>query len=164
VQFFADGVSIGTATTSPFKVNWDTSAVPNGTAVQLTATATDVDGNVGTAAGVYAVAGTVTLSQLQASIFTPKCTGCHDGVGSSLPGVQNLTAGSTYASIVNVASIEVPSLERVAPGNSANSYVVQKLEGAASITGVRMPKGGPYLDAGTIALVKAWIDAGAANN
>jgi mono/diheme cytochrome c family protein len=106
----------------------------------------------------------VKLSQLQASIFTPKCTACHDGSGTVLPGVQNLSAGNTYANIVNVASIEVPSLKRAAPGSSANSYVVQKLEGAASISGVRMPKGGPYLDEATIALVKAWIDAGAANN
>jgi uncharacterized protein (TIGR03118 family) len=164
VQFFADGVSIGSATTSPFSVSWDTTAVPSGTAVKLTATATDVDGNVGSAAAVYAVAGTVKLSQLQASIFTPKCTACHDGSGTALPGVQNLSAGNTYANIVNVASIEVPSLKRAAPGNSANSYIVQKLEGAASISGVRMPKGGPYLDEATIALVKAWIDAGAANN
>jgi hypothetical protein len=77
---------------------------------------------------------------------------------------MNLTAGNTYASIVNVASVEQPSLKRVAPNDPTNSYVVQKLEGAATITGVRMPFGGPFLDQATIDQVKAWISAGAQNN
>jgi hypothetical protein len=45
-----------------------------------------------------------------------------------------------------------------------DSYLVQKLLGAATITGARMPLNGPYLDAATIAEVEAWITAGALNN
>ncbi|MBS0393072.1 MAG: TIGR03118 family protein [Proteobacteria bacterium] len=164
VEFFANGASIGASTTAPFSVQWDTSTVANATAVQLTATATDVDGNVGTSPAVEVTVGTMTLSQLQTTIFTPRCSGCHTGVGTSLPGVQNLTAGNTYAAIVNVASIEQPALKRVAPNDPANSYLIRKLQGDPSITGGRMPFGGPYLDQATIDQVKTWINNGAPNN
>ncbi len=53
---------------------------------------------------------------------------------------------------------------RVKPGDPANSYLVQKLEGAAGITGERMPLGGPFLDQATIDKVKSWIASGAPNN
>jgi mono/diheme cytochrome c family protein len=108
---------------------------------------------------------TVTLAQLQSSIFTPSCSGCHSGSGTTLPGSMNLTAAATtFAALVNVASVEQPALKRVAPGDAANSYIIHKLEGAADITGSRMPLGGPFLDQATIDQVKAWINAGAANN
>ncbi len=70
-----------------------------------------------------------TLTQLQADIFTPICSGCHNGTGASLPGIQNLTAGHTFASLVNVASIEAPSLKRILPGDPDNSYLVLKIRG-----------------------------------
>lgn len=164
VQFLAGGAPIGTVTTAPYTVQWDTSAVPNATAVQLTAVATDVDGNVGTSAVQTVTVGTMTLTQLQTSVFTPRCSGCHTGIGTALPGVQNLTSGNTYASIVGVASLEQPSLKRIAPNDVANSYLIQKVEGAASITGARMPLGGPYLDQPTIDMIKTWINNGAPNN
>jgi hypothetical protein len=104
-----------------------------------------------------------TLTQLQASVFNV-CTGCHTGTGTTLPGSMNLTAGHTFASIVGVASVEQSNLKRVAPGSPDTSYVVQKLEGAASISGSRMPLGGPFFDQATIDQVRAWISAGAQNN
>jgi uncharacterized protein (TIGR03118 family) len=165
VEFFANGTSIGVTTTSPYTVQWDTTAIASGTAVALTATATDVDGNVGTSPADNVTAGTVTLTQLQTTIFSPICSqACHTGVGTTLPGVQNLTAGNSYATLVNVASLEVPTLKRVLPGDAANSYIIQKLEGAPGIIGGRMPLGGPYLDQATIDQVKVWISDGALNN
>ncbi len=164
VEFFAGGTSIGVVTTSPYSVQWDTTAIANGTSVALTATATDVDGNVGTSPAVNVVSGTVTLAQLQATIFTPICAACHTGIGTTLPGVQNLTAGNSWATLVNVASLEVPTLKRVLPGDPANSYIIQKLEGTAGIGGARMPLGGPYLDQATIDKVKVWIADGALDN
>ncbi len=54
IQFFSNtNTLIGTATTSPFTVQWDTTTAANG-AVSLTAVATDVDGNVGTSTAVAA--------------------------------------------------------------------------------------------------------------
>jgi hypothetical protein len=105
-----------------------------------------------------------TLSQLQTSIFTPKCSACHNGVGTAPPGVLNLMAGGTFNALVNVATLEQPNVKYVVPGDSAKSYLIQKLTGSAGISGGRMPLNGPYLDDATIAQVAAWIAAGAQNN
>jgi hypothetical protein len=104
-----------------------------------------------------------TLTQLKTTAFVV-CATCHTGGGAALPSSMDLHPGQIFASIVGVASVEQPALKRVAPGDAANSYVVQKLEGAPTITGARMPFGGPYLDQATIDQVKAWINAGAQNN
>lgn len=169
VEFFAAGVSLGSLTIPPYTIPWDTTTVANGT-VALNAKATDVDGNVGTGAEDVAVsngAPPVTLSQIQASVFTPICSGCHNGsnpASGALPGSQNLTAGNSFTALVGVASHEQPALLRVQPGNPDNSYIIQKLEGAAGISGSRMPLGGPFLDQATIDQIKSWISSGAANN
>ncbi|MGH8260998.1 MAG: TIGR03118 family protein, partial [Steroidobacteraceae bacterium] len=144
VKFFAGTTAIGTATASPYSVSWDTTQTANGS-VQLTAVAQDAAGNATTSAAVAVTvnnAAAVTFTQLQTNIFTPICSVCHTGVGSSLPGAMNLTAGNAYASLVNVASLEQPSLKRVAPGDPTDSYILHKLEGTPGITGGRMPLGG----------------------
>ena len=69
------------------------------------------------------------------------------------------TAGGPFNAMVNQPTIEQPTLKFVDPGDPADSYLVQKLLGSAGITGARMPLGGPYLDAATIAEVQAWITA-----
>lgn len=52
VQFYLDGVALGTPVTSaPYAINWDTTLASNGTHV-LTAKATDTSGNVGTSSPV----------------------------------------------------------------------------------------------------------------
>ncbi len=108
---------------------------------------------------------TPTLAELQQTIFGPQCAGCHSGVGATLPGVMDLSsAAASFASLVGVASIEQDDLLRVAPNDSANSYLVHKIEGAPTITGARMPLNGTPLDQATIDEVRAWIDAGALNN
>jgi len=168
VSFFAGTTLIGTATTSPYTVNWDTTQATNGT-VSLTAQAKDAAGNVGTSAAVSVTVSNVapppvTLTQLQTTIFTPICSGCHTGVGAGLPGSMNLTSGNAFAALVNVASVEQPTLMRVKPNDPDNSYIVQKLEGAGTISGSRMPLGGPFLDQATINMVRTWISQGAQNN
>jgi hypothetical protein len=136
--------------------------------VTLTASATDVDGNVGTSPAVHATVGpAVTLTQLQTQVFTPLCSGCHNGsqpAGGPLPGSQNLTAGHTFSNIVGVASIEQPTLMRVKPNDPDNSYLIHKVEGTAGITGGRMPLGGTPLSQSTIDLIRSWISSGAPNN
>lgn len=171
VEFFVGGASVGVAAASPFTVSWDTTKVADGQA-SVTATATDVDGNVGSSAPAtvtVANTATVTLSQLQAQIFTPICSVCHTGMGTTLPGVQNLTAGNTFTSVVNHPSLEQPALLRIRPNDPANSYLVQKILGSPGISGARMPfgcgpVGNPCLDQATIDLVKAWVSQGALNN
>lgn len=107
----------------------------------------------------------VTLAQLQTTIFTPSCSGCHTGGGGSLPASMNLSStAATFAALVGVASTQQPAVQRVNAGNPNDSYLVRKLEGTAGITGARMPFGGAPLDPALIANVRAWITAGAQNN
>lgn len=101
-----------------------------------------------------------TFQSIQANVFTPVCTGCHAGAGAPL-GLR-LDAGSSYALLVNAPSAEVPSLQRVQPGNPDASYLIQKLEGTATV-GSRMPLNGPPLPASTIAVIRQWITDGAAS-
>lgn len=108
-----------------------------------------------------AVAGP-TLDELQAAIFGPRCSGCHSGpTSNSLPsGMDVSSADATFASLVGVASLQEPALNRVSAGDPANSYLVQKLEGTAA-TGQRMPVGGPFLDQTEMDDIRQWIADGA---
>jgi hypothetical protein len=96
---------------------------------------------------------------IQTNVFDANCTRCHSG--SSAPQGLQLDAANA-PSIVGRASTEQPSLLIVSAMDPDNSYLVQKLEGASTISGARMPFGGPYLDTATIGAVRDWISAGAA--
>jgi hypothetical protein len=85
-------------------------------------------------------------------------------VGGSLPGIQNLTAGHSFASLVDVASIEAPTMKRIDPSDPDNSYLVLKIQGSPGISGQRMPLGGGALSQAQIDEVRAWVAAGALNN
>jgi hypothetical protein len=104
-----------------------------------------------------------TLSSIQSEIFSQRCTGCHNGSGRFLPAVMNLTQGNAYASLVGVASIQRSNLQRVAPGDPANSYIVHKLEGTAGI-GAQMPFTGTPLTPGQMLVIRRWIELGAPND
>ena len=106
---------------------------------------------------------TATFTRVQNEIFTPTCAslGCHDRLGQQSQMV--LAAGVAYGNIVNVASVENPSLRRVAPGDPANSYLFRKITGAG-ITGDRMPQARPPLSDAQISLVRDWIRRGAPND
>jgi uncharacterized protein (TIGR03118 family) len=161
VQFFAGATSLGTDTTAPYSVVWDTTSL-SGTQ-NLTAVATDGAGNMTTSAAVQVTvtASTVTLAQLQTDIFTPYCASCHNGTSTdTLTHPMNLTsANASYSSMVGIASDQV-GLQRVQPNNAASSYLIRKLEGSQS-SGERMPTNGPYLDTATIDMVRSWIQTGA---
>ncbi|HEY0510574.1 MAG TPA: cytochrome c [Thermoanaerobaculia bacterium] len=104
-----------------------------------------------------------TFAQIQSQIFTPVCAkaGCH--AAGSAPSGLVLDAGQSYGNLVGHASSESP-LNRVSPGNPDGSYIILKLRGDPSITGERMPLGGPYLTSAQIEGIAAWIRAGAPNN
>lgn len=88
--------------------------------------------------------------------------GCHEP-GGTAASVLDLS-GNAYAAIVDINSGQAQLLKLVEPGNSAESYLVAKLEGNQNLvggTGLDMPSGSDPLDAATIATIKAWIDAGA---
>jgi hypothetical protein len=101
---------------------------------------------------------TADFKSIQDHVFTPICTVCHAGAGA--PQGLRLDAVNSYGLLVGIPSTEAPSVLRVVPGDPDNSYVIQKLEGHASV-GARMPYGGPYLDTTTIAVIRQWISDGA---
>ncbi len=106
---------------------------------------------------------TATFTRVQTEVFTPTCTGigCHHNLGAQ----ENLVllAGQSYGNIVNRPSNQMPSLQRIAPGDPASSYLYRKITGSG-ITGDRMPQGGPYLSDAQLKLVRDWIRRGAPND
>jgi uncharacterized protein (TIGR03118 family) len=173
VEFFAGTTSIGTVTNvaaAPVEFDWNTATGING-ALNLTARARDAAGNVTTSVPVAVTVANaaVQFSDLYAQIFASAgaghCASCHTGGGTTLPAVMNLSsAANAYAALVDVASIQQPTLRRVNPGDPASSYLINKLEGVNIGNTSRMPLGGPFLDQATIDSVKAWIEQGALNN
>ena len=103
--------------------------------------------------------------QVQAQILTPACVSCHTDDGRTPAAGLNLKSGSAYAALVGVASSGKAGATRVIAGNPSGSYLVQKLEGASDIVGLRMPRNGPpFLTTEQVALIRLWIQNGAPNN
>ncbi|MFL0810432.1 MAG: hypothetical protein K6L76_08465 [Agarilytica sp.] len=109
-----------------------------------------------------------TFTQVQA-IFTANCTfsSCHDAVDPQRG--LNLTEGAAYDAIVNVFSTRQPSFRLVQPSSPSTSYLLFKVEGAAGISGQRMPLDPATfepdpLSSADISLIRTWINAGAAQN
>jgi hypothetical protein len=111
--------------------------------------------------GSFTVNTAPTLGQVQ-EVFTANCAfgGCHGG-GTPREGMS-LVAGQAYADIVNVPSNQVPSLDRIEPGDPDASYLIDKIEGTGLLQ--RMPAGGDPLPPATIQLIRDWVSAGAPNN
>ena len=106
-----------------------------------------------------------TLSQIQTQILTPACVACHTDEGRVPAATLNLRPGASFPNLVGVASSGKAGATRVIAGNPNGSYLVQKLEGAADIVGLRMPRNGPpFLTTEQVALIRQWIQNGAPNN
>jgi hypothetical protein len=107
--------------------------------------------------------GTVTadFQSIQDNVFTPICSKCH--IGASAPEGLQLDAGHSYNLLVGVASVEQPSLQRVAAGDPDSSYMVHKIEGAPGISGGQMPLAETPLPQATIDAIRQWITNGAPN-
>ena len=105
-------------------------------------------------------AGVDFATQIQ-PIFDRNCalSGCHAADTASAG--QILDAGKSYANIVNVTSTEVAPEKRVLPGDSAHSYLYEKISQAQPASGGQMPLGSDPLPSDQIALIKSWIDQGA---
>ncbi len=104
------------------------------------------------------------LLSIQDNVFTPICSGCHSGPASNdagdLPAGMDLTSLTmSFMSLVDVTSLEDGNFLRVEPGNPDDSYLIQKLEGNASV-GAQIPIGAP-LDQATIDVIRQWISDGA---
>ena len=91
---------------------------------------------------------TADFDSIQTNIFTPICAGCH---GGATPAANlNLDAAHSYNDLVNVPSTEEPTLDRVKPGDPADSFLVIHLE-----------KDGDGAPASDIPFIAQWITDGA---
>ncbi len=111
--------------------------------------------------------GTPTLSGSVQPILSANCalSGCH--AGSSPARNMNLSSGQTFSNTVNVASEQVPTMDRIEPGQPDQSYLVHMIQGTFGQVGgmgPRMPLGGTPLTQAQIDVIRAWITAGAQNN
>ena len=105
-----------------------------------------------------------TLPQIQAVVFGPSCatSGCHDS--NTMRTLLDLSnADSSFAGLVNRASLQQPALMLVEPFNADNSYLIHKLENAPTIDPGPMPPGPPLAPA-VIQEIRNWIDNGADRN
>jgi hypothetical protein len=105
-------------------------------------------------------------------IFDTSCAlgGCHAG---AIPqGELDLSQGTARQQLVGVASMQIPSRDRVVPGDPDASYLVQKIEGTTGIGGVQMPLGCPgapqngavCLNNNQILAIRTWISECASAN
>ena len=106
----------------------------------------------------------VTLSGDVQPIFTSNCalSGCHAGTNPQEG--MNLSAGQTFANVVNVQAMELSTMNRVTPDEPDNSYLVHKVQGThlnVGGSGNQMPLGRSPLTQTDIDLIRAWIEAGA---
>jgi hypothetical protein len=98
------------------------------------------------------------------TIWNARCTSCHTATHSS---GLTLISGSSYADLVNVASGELPSMDRIEPGSPSTSYLYHKVSNTQATvggSGSRMPPSGPALTATQISTISTWISEGAPNN
>jgi hypothetical protein len=80
---------------------------------------------------------------------------CHSG----------LPSGWTYDRLVNHPSAQCDDQRMVVkPGDSTNSYLVEKLEARAMCAGVQMPKFAPMMPAADLETITTWICQGAPDN
>jgi hypothetical protein len=90
---------------------------------------------------------------------TAACTNCHSG--GAPPAGLDLSAGNSYPDIFNVNSSELPSMKRIKPNDSANSYLFHKLDGTqggVGGSGGQMPLGDPAINAASRATILNWIN------
>jgi hypothetical protein len=96
-----------------------------------------------------------------AILFASTCSGgpesfCH----SSNAGNLRLLLVPDGGDVIRVPSFEDPSMLRVRPGDSANSFLFRKVLEDGGVPGGRMPLGERY-DPQVAALLRTWIDEGA---
>lgn len=100
----------------------------------------------------------VSFMEIRERVLQPSCSfmACHSG--ASPAGMLGLSEDDAHAQLM--ADSPMTMRARVVPGDSAASYVMEKLTQEAPAAGEQMPPTAP-LDDERIELVRSWIDDGA---
>jgi hypothetical protein len=108
----------------------------------------------------------VSYSQDVWPILTVRCQVCHTtGSGAEqVPDMLMTDPTATYTSWFNVFARCNPNLYRVFPGDSAMSFVFDKISQPGPLCGFRMPLLGPPLEESEQNTIRDWIDQGARRN
>lgn len=115
---------------------------------------------------------TPSFASIQKEIFSTTdssgrqaCINCHVAGGAAAATGLFLNDPATAYALLVGKQARFGRQTLVVPGDPDGSYLIKKLEGAAGITGARMPfTGGPYLTPGQLLVIRRWIQEGAANN
>jgi outer membrane protein assembly factor BamB len=110
---------------------------------------------------------------IHAAVIEPVCGGCHGGTPGpgGLGGV--VACDSAYGSFVGVPSTELPTHDRVQPGDPTASWLVIKLDGTqhafdaqcvGGSCGGQMPLNRPQLPQAVRDAIRTWIANGAADD
>ncbi|MEQ8978331.1 MAG: hypothetical protein RL846_10400 [Deltaproteobacteria bacterium] len=103
-----------------------------------------------------------TFANVYAEVITPNCS-CHTtGAG----GLAMPDANAAFTALVDIPATTGGPCDgetRVISGDAQGSVLYRKLSGT-NLCGSAMPMGGGSLSADQLALVEAWIGAGAVNN
>jgi len=105
-----------------------------------------------------------TFTEVRDDILIPSCgfSTCHGGGEGGLT-ISEADPGAIYSALVDAPSFVLPTETLVIPGDSDNSYLIKKVEAATGIDGDPMPA--PFgLDETLAGDIRAWIDAGAADD
>jgi hypothetical protein len=154
-----------TATSAPGATSISLSNLPPSSVLYWVVRARDLAGNEDTNTVELSATTGVSFAENVQPIFTQHCAvvGCH--VPGNPPEGQVLAAGFAYANIVNVPSEEVPSDNRVTPGNLTTSYLYLKITAQESVgTNMPPPSTNDFLSAAEKATIMNWIVEGAQNN
>lgn len=107
--------------------------------------------------------GDASFGAVRDDILLPSCgfSSCHGGGSGGLT-LDPEDPGAVHAALVNAPSTAAPGQTLVLPGDPDGSYLVMKLEGGSAVVGDVMPPPSGGLDAGDVAVIRAWIADGAA--
>ena len=108
-----------------------------------------------------------TLSNINETIFVPRCVACHTEMAVSAGGAGGLVleGAGIHEALVDVQSEWAPLLDRVTPGDPDNSFLMVKILGLQGFgEGDAMPPLGGLLGDDEVDLIRQWILDGAENN
>jgi predicted CxxxxCH...CXXCH cytochrome family protein len=136
-------------------------AEPGGTTLPINDSGTPGDGSTSTEQDAGTISGNGPFCEVVAQVFVPQCTVCHKPGGNP----PDLTFAGAQRELVGISSPMFPATPRVVAGNREGSLLWRKVAGnTQAADGTPMPTGTTGLPANLLALVGAWIDAGAPTN